>query len=293
MEIRKLQKKLLREELKRRRKNSKRSRLLVTGSLILLILLFAGGAFYRYNLDNLLEADFQRGQERVEEGNYQGAVDVFEAIYHRHPNYHLAPQALFEAGEVLNLYQQRYPEALLTYLLVEKDFPDSKAAHSARRQIAEIYKYRLRDYSRAVVAYQKILDDGVADGDRVQYELADCYFRLNNFEQARIEFESLLKNWPQSPLVPQVHYRIATAYLLDGDLKAAEAAFREVIHNWPKDPFALEARFGLAGALEEGEHLVDALKVLKDLRGVYPNTEILEQRIAQVQERIRKKKKAI
>jgi len=266
---------------------------LLTGSLVLLILLFAGGAFYRYNLDNLLEDDFQQGQELVEEGDYQGAVDLFEAIYHRHPGFHLAPQALLEAGEVLNLYQQRYPEALLTYLLVEKDFPESPAAHKARRQIAEIYKYRLRDYSQAVVAYQKILDDGISDGDHIQYELADSYFRLNNFEQARIEFESLLKNWPQSPLVPQVHYRIATAYLRDGDVKAAEAAFRGVIRDWPDDPFAIEARFGLAGVLEEGEQLVKALKVLEDLRGAYPNAEILEQRIAQVQERIRKKKKAI
>lgn len=283
----------MREELKRRRKDSKRRRLLVAGGLVLLILLFAGGGFYLYNLDNLLESDFQHGQDLVEEGDYQGAIDVFEGIYHRHPGFKGAPQALFEAGEVLNLYQRRYPEALLTYLLVERDFPDSTAAHSARRQIAQIYKYRLRDYSRAVVAYQKVLDGGVADGDRVQYELADCYFHLNNFEQARIEFESLIKSWPQSSLLPQVRYRIATAYLLEGDLKAAETAFRGVIHDWPDDPFAIEARFGLAGALEAGENLVDALKVLKDLRGVYPNAEILEQRISQVQERIRKKKKAI
>jgi len=283
----------LREELRRRRKNSKGRRWLITGTLVLLILLFAGGVIYRYNLDSLLEADFQRGQELVEAGKYPAAVEVFQAIYHRHPGFHLAPQALFEAGDVLNLFEQRYPEALLAYLLVEKDFPDSPAAHKARRQIAEIYKYRLRDYAQAVVAYQKLLDNGVPDGDRVQYELADTYFRLNNFEQARIEFESLLKTWPQSPLVPEVRYRIATAYVLEGDPRSAEEAFRGVIRDWPDNSFAIEARFGLAGILEQGEQLVKALQLLEALRGVYPNREILEKRIAQVKERIRKKQKAI
>ncbi|GAB6083489.1 hypothetical protein JCM30471_24030 [Desulfuromonas carbonis] len=293
MEIRKLQKKILREELRRRRKNSKRHRLLVTGILALLILLFAGAAFYLYNLDGMLEKDFQQAQELVEEGDYATAVAAFQRIYQHHPSFYLAPQALFEAGEVLNLYQQRYPEALLTYLLVEKDFPDSESASSARRKIAEIYKYRLRDYSRAVVAYQKLLDSGVEDGDRVQYELGDTYFRLNNFEQARIEFESLFKTWPQSPLLPQVRFRIATTFALEGELKEAEADYRAVIREWPDDPFAIEARFGLAAVLEDGERLLDALKVLEQLRGVYPNPEILQKRIEQVKERIRKKKKAI
>lgn len=283
----------MREELKRRRKNSRRQRLLLFGSLTLLLLLFAGVGIYRYNLDRLLEADFRQGQDLVESGSYQAAVDLFEKIYQRHPGFALAPQALFEAGEVRNIYQQHYAEALLTYLLVEKNYPQSEAAAQARRKVAEIYKYRLRDYSRAVVAYQRLLDAGVSDGDRVQYELADTYFRLNNFEQARIEFESLLKSWPQSPLVPQVRYRIATAYVLEGNLQGAEKAFRGVIRDWPDDPFAVEARFALAGVLEEEEQLLKALQVLEDLRGVYPNAEILEKRIDQVRERIRKKKKAI
>ena len=249
--------------------------------------------FYLYNLDTLLERDFQQGQELVEQGDYPAAVALFQGIYQRHPTFHLAPQALFQAGEVLNLFEQRYPEALLAYLMVEKDYPETAVAHKARRQVAEIYKYRLRDYAKAVVAYQRLLDGGVTDGDRIQYELADSYFRLNNFEQARIEFESLLKNWPKSALVPEVRYRIATVYVLEGNLQAAETAFRGVIHDWPDNPFALEARLGLAGALEEGERLLDALQVLEQLRGVYPNKEILEKRISQVQERIRKKKKAI
>ena len=293
MEIRKLQKKLLREELRRRRKSSSRYRLLVTGAIVGLILIFTGAAYYLYNFDKLLERDFQVAEDLVEQGDYQAATEAFRTIQSRHPSFHLAPQALFQAAEVLNLYQKSYSEALLAYLLVEKDYPDSEQARRAQRQVAEIYKNRLRDYGEAIVAYQKLLDGGVADGDRVHYEIADAYFRLNNFEQARIEFESLLKSWPESPLVPEVRYRIATVYALDGDLRGAEGAYRAIIRDWPNDPFALEARLGLAGVLEQQEQLKAALAILEDLRGIYPNPEVLERRLEQIRQRIRKKQDAL
>jgi TolA-binding protein len=116
---------------------------------------------------------------------------------------------------------------------------------------------------------------------------------LNNFAQARIEFESLLKNYPQSALFAEVQYRIAMTYALEGKLPEAAGVYRLVIENWVESPYALEARFGLATVLEEQEKLVEALKILEDLAESYPKQDILKRKTAQVRERIEKKKKAI
>ncbi len=241
----------------------------------------------------MLEEDYVRADALVEKGGYEEAVEIYRGIYRRHPTFHLSSQAIFQAGEVLNLYLKKYREALLAYLMVEKDYPRSELTRKAQFQVAEIYKYRLRDYSRAIVAYQKLLDAGAPRGDRLQYEVADAYFRLENFEQARIEFETLQKNYPDSPLLPEVQYRIAVAWSLEGEPAAAEKAFRQVEKKWPDDPYTLEARFGLASVLEDREELTDALKVLESLAGTYPNAEALSKKTEQVRERIRKKKKAI
>lgn len=281
------------EEIRRRRRNSKKFRLLVSGTLLLLILLFAGLIFYVSNLDQVLEKDFARAELLVEEGDYEQAVKVFRTIYDRHPTFHWSPQALFQAAEVLNLYLKSYHEALLAYLLVEKDDPNGELSRRAQRQVAEIYKYRLRDFSRAIIAYQKLIDNGAPDSDRLLYEIADAYFRLENFEQARIEFESLRKSYPGSELLPEVAYRIAVSWSLEGRLREAEKSFRQVALNWPQTPYALEARFGLAGVLEEEDNLREALEILLALQGEYPNGEALGKKIEQVEERIRKKKKAI
>ncbi len=293
MDIQKLKKRLMREELRRRRSKSKTFRLLVSGGLLLLILFFAGLIFYVANLDKRLEEDFQRAEVLVENGQYEEAVDLYRGIFEKHHRFHLAPQAIYQAGDVLNLYLKQYHEALLAYMLLEKDFPNSTWTGKARLQVAEIYKYRLRDYNRAVLAYQKLLDSGAADGDRLQYEVADAYFRLENFEQARIEFETLRKNFPDSPLLAEVLYRIATAWSLEGELEEAEKGFREVMRQHPASPYAIEANFGLASLLEEREELLEALKILKGLAGNYPNSEALAKKTDQVQERIRKKQRAI
>jgi len=263
-------------------------------NLSLIILLLAGGiGYYLYNLDKILEGDFARGEKLQLEGKYEDAATVFETLYDRHPGFHRAAEAIFQTGEIRNLYLHSYHEALLAYLLVERDYPDSPLAERALKQVADIYKNQLREYLRAIVIYQKLLDMGGKYSSEAQYEMADCYFRLNNFEQARIEFESFLKNFPDSERAAEVQYRVATAASLEGNLDKALDTFKLVSKNWPDSAYAVEARFGQAGVLEEREELRSALQILEDLRDVYPNPKILKKRIEQIEERIKKKKHAI
>lgn len=253
----------------------------------------SGLLFYFSNLDKLREKEFARGELYLAQAEYEKALDRYRAIYERHPDFYLSPKALFQSGEILNLYLKKYPEALLAYLLVEKDYPKTEWSLKAQQRVAEIYKTRLQDYGRAIVVYQRLLDSGAEQGDRFQYEVADTYFRLNNFEQARIEFESLLKNYPESSLIPEVLYRIAVTYALEGEHDDAEKEFRQVIQDWPDSSFVVEARFGLASVLEEKGELRECLKILEGLQGKYQNAEVLAKKTKQVRERIKKKKKAI
>jgi TolA-binding protein len=66
-------------------------------------------------------------------------------------------------------------------------------------------------------------------------------------------------------------------------------AYREVSARWPNSPYAVEARFGLAAVLEERERLREALAILEELQGVYPNPEALAQRIEHLRQRINTK----
>ncbi len=287
-----MKKQLLMAELKRQGKAPKK-RLWVFLALTFVLLVAAGGFWYHANLQTRLEETFQKGLALRQAGKYVEAVELFEQLHDEYPDFVRIPQSLFQAAEIQDLYLGRYSDAVLTYLLLERDYPEAAEVVPARKQVAVLYKYRLKDCSQAIAVYQKVLDQSGPENDQLQYEVADCYFRLNNFAQARIEFGSLRKNHPQSPLIAEVQYRIAMTYALEGKLPEAAGAYRLVMERWAESPYALEASFGLATVLEEQEELLEALKILESLTGIYPNQAILERKTAQVRERIEKKKKAI
>jgi len=287
-----LKKQLLLEELTRQGKAPKQ-RLWILLGLILVALVAAGSYWYQANLQTRLEERFQQGLAFRQETRYSEAVELFKELQAEQPSFVRIPQALFQVAEIQDLYLGRYSDALLTYLMLERDYPDAPEVFAARKQVAVLYKYRLNDCGQAIAVYQKVLDDADGNSDQLQYEVADCYFRLNNFAQARIEFESLLKNDPQSDLFAEVQYRIAMTYALEGKLPEAAGAYRVVIERWSESSYGVEASFGLATVLEEQEELVEALKILEELKGLYPKEDILTRKTKQVRERIEKKKKAI
>ena len=287
-----MKKQLLLEELTRQGKAPKQ-RLWIFLGLIMVALVAAGAYWYQTNLQTRLEERFQQGLTLRQETRYSEAVELFKELHTEQPSFVRIPQALFQIAEIQDLYLGRYSDALLTYLMLERDYPDAPEVFAARKQVAVLYKYRLNDCGQAIAVYQKVLDDADGNSDQLQYEVADCYFRLNNFAQARIEFESLLKNDPQSDLFAEVQYRIAMTYALEGKLPEAAGAYRVVIERWSESPYAVEASFGLATVLEEQEELVEALKILEELKGIYPKEDILTRKTEQVRERIEKKKKAI
>ena len=280
------------EELQRQGKAPK-TKLWICLGLLLVVFVVVGVYWYQANLETRLEESYQEGLALRQAGRFTDAAELFRSLHEEHPDFVRAPQALFQAAEILDIYLGEYSEALLVYLLLERDYPEAADVPVARKQAAALYKYRLNDCSQAISVYQKVLDHTGPDKDRFQYEIADCYFRLNNFEQARIEFDSLIKNYPQSQLIPEVQYRIAMTYALEGKLPEAAAAYRRVIEDWPDEPHTLEESFGLATVIEEQEELVESLKILEELAGIYPKKDILERKTQQVRERIAKKKKAI
>jgi tetratricopeptide (TPR) repeat protein len=292
MAIRKLQKKILKEELKRFRQKPSFWR---RGFLwiVLVLSLLTGGLLYSTNrLDSTLEGDFGKAGMAVGARDYQLALDYYEGIYRQNPAFHLAGQALYQSAEIKNLYQKRYPEALLDYLLLQKNYPEEYGlVRDAQLRIAGIYKNRQRDYLRAAGEYGKALDLGGENPDLIQYEIADCFFRQESYAQAIKAFAELRRNYPQSSLLAEAGYRLATVHSLLGESDAAIGSFREVMMRWPESPYAVEACFGLAAALEERDNFVEALSLLKSLQGKYGNAEVLDQKIARLELRMKKKQR--
>lgn len=252
------------------------------GLLVAAVLLLAGLGWYFGHLDGRLEKDFVRAESRLARGEHEAALADFQTIYQRHPGFRLAPQARWQSAEILNLYQQRYDDALLLYDGITESFGGAELTFKARLRAAEIYKNRMRDERHAIALFGELLQGDGGGLDRVHYELADSYFRLEDYRRARQEFTTLAERYPGSTLQAEVHYRIGVIRSLEGDAVGAAETFRKVVARWPTNPYAQEALYSLASLLEESQDYRGAHDILVKLRGAYGNAETLERKIAQV-----------
>ena len=134
---------------------------------------------------------FNQGEKLESLGQTVAADDLYQQVYRNYPQTGVAPTALLQSAKLWQYLLHQDQQALLRYLQLEHDYPDSELVQIAREAIAQIIKYSLHDYSRAIVAYQRLLDGASLKQDRYLYEIADCYFRLDNYIQARIELETL------------------------------------------------------------------------------------------------------
>ncbi len=225
-------------------------------------------------------------------GEIVGAQRVYQRLYRDYPDSEMAPQALLRSAKIWQYDRQQDQQALLSYLQLEHDYPAHPLVLVAQEAAAHIVKYSLRDYSRAISYYQRLLEQPTGERDKYLYEIADCYFRLDNYSQARIELESLLEEQPQSELLPDVLYRKGGLLLLENRIKEARADWQRLIDQFPGSSYSLQAGFNLAKMLEEEDHLQEALKAYQQLEN-YPRPALLEEKIEHLKQRIIKKRKAI
>lgn len=286
----------LKKELKRKgpgaKKNRQRGIRLILAILVCCLLLIALAFGYRSYQETIPGRLYSKGLALESQGRPEQALSSYERLFGSYGESPMAPEALYRAARIARFDLRQDKKALLFFLQLEHDYPDSEFVAKAQQEAAELSKNRLRDYAQAIVIYQRLLDSGMQGGDRIQYEIADSYFRLNNYSQARIEFEALLERFPESPLCPEVLFRRANAAFLDGQNDAARAGYQELIDSYPGNPYSVEARFSMAEILETEEKLKEALKAYRTLKG-YPQQVLLEEKIKHLEERIAKKKKVL
>lgn len=254
----------------------------------------AAALFYGYQQQQLTAPQrlFSLAVKQQSRGEIAAAEKSYREIYQHYPQAAEAAEALLKIGKIWQYDRQDGQRALLSYLQLEHDYPDSPLVLPAREEAAWIVKYTLKDDFRAIEFYQRLLDLNTGHLDKYYYEIADCYFRLENYPQARIELEILLEKFPDSPLAADVLYRKGGIFLLEGRTTAAQQDWQSLIEQYPDSRYRLQARFNLAKLLEEQGDLQEALQSYQEIEG-FSHPELLRKKIDHLEQRIADKKGAL
>jgi TolA-binding protein len=234
------------------------------------------------------QALYEQATAALDEGLSGAAVEYLTSFLVKYPDSPLIPEVLFQRGTIYNLYQSRYQEAIDDYRELLARFPDHPHAFEARRNIAQLLEKKMQDCRKAIVEYQKLIDDfeTVVDDDLFQFHIAGCFFELLNFEQARLELQYLIDTYPGSALVDDAYFQIGKILHTQGALEEAKDAFTLYLARYPEGEFATDAMFNLAATLEEMEHLEEALEIYNRIFPVYENKEAITWRIEKVRQRM-------
>lgn len=230
---------------------------------------------------------FKDAMESVQKGQNQEALDLFDKVTKRSPETGLGIRAAREAARV-SFYEvknhKKAAEYLKLLILWSRDPADRM---QAQQQLAAIYFDNLQDYKSAVVEYYKLaqLSKTVAEEAQYRTNLARAHYYLNDFAQAEIEIQSVLK------LKTDTKTRFA-AQTLNGNIllaqrkyKEASTIFSQTIKEFPEQAILENTYLNLAVCLEELGDFANAIKTLEGLQGKYSPPEYLELRIKRLKER--------
>jgi TolA-binding protein len=240
--------------------------------------------------DKTASNEYEAATAKWNAGDYPSAVRMYFSIAKEHPYSARADDALYWAGVTQFLYLGQSEKALQTLRLLLKRYPHRDMAPPAQWYIAQIYELGYNDYGRAVEEYRKaILYSDPEVREKSFYNLADCLFRIGKIDEARDVWTRQVAEFPNGPNVKLGYYRLGTAAFSKGELEKSEAFYRKALENNPDRELAIKAKFALAGCLEAGDNLKEALKLYKELEPVYANREAIQIKIKAIETRIIKK----
>ncbi len=113
-----------------------------------------------------------------------------------------SPQVLYE-NAWSDYMSSHYDLAITGFQAYLRSFPTSPDAYKAQFNIGEAYKYSSR-YREAIQAYSAVITNhkGSPWEDQAYYARGLAYEQLSMKDQARADFQFIIKNFPDSTYVP-------------------------------------------------------------------------------------------
>ncbi len=116
-------------------------------------------------------------------------------------------------------------------------------------------------------------------------ESGRSYLLLSEPEQARVEWDELLQNFPGSPLAPTVALEVARSFDVQRDGKGALEAYRAVQERFPAHPVSPLAAFGEGEVLEQLGRLDEAEATFERVVPLHPNPAAVRIKLEAVRQR--------
>ncbi|GAK55367.1 putative TPR repeat lipoprotein [Candidatus Vecturithrix granuli] len=243
---------------------------------------------------------YEKAMKTYRAEDYEKAAELFEVILEKYPAHDLSRKARYELGNIY-FYKLKQPHKALKHLqdLYAQSQP-GKYSFEALKLLGYIYDKSLNDCLKGVDVYRMLIRDYPSEIDPGEYQqaIAECYFKLHDYDQACLEYEALLEQYPESRYVPRSKFQIANSYALREDWERAITLYEELLLSESlSEQLLIETKLELAFCYEHQQQFEDALELYVELQDVVSHStvidiDVLMRKIERVQESIAESKKS-
>lgn len=118
---------------------------------------------------------------------------------------------------------------------------EAKNGKNGKEGKPDVYASAYKDfkdgkYEEARKGFQKYLGQhpaGTDLSDNAQFWIGECYYMEENYEQAILEYEKVIKSYPNADKVPQALLKQGLSFQKLGDKDSAKLLFQQVIKDYP------------------------------------------------------------
>ena len=230
---------------------------------------------------------------KLSQGDYTTGEELLRKVIAQAPESKTSIKALYKLGFALESSSRDFDGALFNYSEFIRLSKDPVSNYEVQKRIANLYYENFQDSKKAITAYRKLisLNPDSLEMDFFQFRIAESYFRLNNFDQARQEYRLLLDKFPKSQFAARTRFEIGNAYYMEGRYDVAIEALKQVERYHPTSEYAVEAEFLTAECYDHEDKLQSALQEYNELQGRYPVPAVLAAQIEGVKKRMSKMSK--
>ncbi|MFH0917618.1 MAG: tetratricopeptide repeat protein [Candidatus Omnitrophota bacterium] len=244
---------------------------------------------------------FQIGQAYEEAGELLKAQEAYAKVLELYPDASCADNAQYQLGSV-QLKRLDYDQAVVSFKLMLKKYPQSKLYPDATYALGEAY-FQQADYVRSCEIFTKFQDEfkdspfcaqalymlgtslislgkvnealGVFKNiskrealdielqQRIEYEIADCYYKLGQENEAVSRFKLLRTKYPDSKLAPDIMWWLGQYYYRSKDLNLARRYFSSVTKDFSNSQLAPDAFYALGLTFSDENKFTQAVDNFK------------------------------
>ena len=238
------------------------------------------------------------------EGSYAAAVAEYERVIQKDEMSELGTMATYRSAITQTLFLNEHAAAIKKFSRIIDLHRESPLAYESYKQIGDILFQKLEQYEQAYSHYQRMLQVYPSEPHRaeIRFRMAKCLFHLVRLPEAKLAFEAIVKEFPDSEWAEKADFEVGIILVADGnrtqsqDTKAANLKFKDAMQKFsdfqkkfPNSALKTQAQFEIGGIYEELEQLDAAQKAYEELKSTYPQPNLVELKLKRIQDRKRQK----